>query len=161
MSVLLDFYVHVRRDAHQQTLDALSNSSGTKSQTPIIQITARQLESLVRITESLARMRLDVLASRADAEEAIRLFKSATVDAIKSGVSDQSLTAAQSELVLRIEEALRRRVALGATVEHNRLMSEMARMGFDIKLVERAVYAMVKREELEWRKQRALIHRLR
>ncbi|ORC88684.1 putative minichromosome maintenance (MCM) complex subunit [Trypanosoma theileri] len=164
MSVLLDFYVQVRREAHQQTLEALSSSntaSGAKPQTPIIQITARQLESLVRITESMARMRLDVLASRADAEEAIRLFKTATVDAIKSGVSDQTMTASQSELVLRIEEALRRRVALGATVEQNRLLSEMARMGFDVKLVERAVYAMVKREELEWRKQRTLIHRLR
>ncbi|KAH9597095.1 MCM OB domain [Trypanosoma melophagium] len=164
MSVLLDFYVQVRRDAHQQTLETLSSpnaTSGAKPQTPIIQITARQLESLVRITESMARMRLDVLASRADAEEAIRLFKAATVDAIKSGVSDQTMTASQSELVLRIEEALRRRVALGATVEQNRLLSEMARMGFDVKLVERAVYAMVKREELEWRKQRTLIHRLR
>ncbi|SCU66354.1 DNA replication licensing factor MCM5, putative [Trypanosoma equiperdum] len=161
MSVLLDFYVHVRREAHQQTLDALSNSGGTKAQTPIIQVTARQLESLVRITESMARMRLDVLAHRADAEEAIRLFKSATVDAIKSGVSDQSMTAAQSELVLRIEDALRRRVALGATVEHSRLMSEMARVGFDVKLVERAIYAMMKREELEWRRQRTQIHRLR
>ncbi|KPI86975.1 putative DNA replication licensing factor MCM5 [Leptomonas seymouri] len=166
MKVLLDFYVQVRRDAHQRTLEAIgamgqSGGGGSSNKTPIIQITARQLESLVRITESLARMRLDVLASRSDAEEAIKLFKIATVDAIKSGVADQTLTEAQSELVLRVEEALRRRVAIGATVEHNRLLSELARMGFDTKLVERALYAMVKREELEWRKQRTLLHRMR
>ncbi|KAG5503430.1 hypothetical protein JKF63_05569 [Porcisia hertigi] len=172
MKVLLDFYVQVRRDAHQQTLETIgSMNSGNGSaaggggsssnKTPIIQITARQLESLVRITESMARMRLDVLASRSDAEEAIKLFKIATVDAIKSGVADQTLTEAQSELVLRVEEALRRRVALGATVEHHRLLSELARMGFDAKLVERALYAMVKREELEWRKQRTLLYRVR
>ncbi|KAG5477741.1 hypothetical protein LSCM1_05039 [Leishmania martiniquensis] len=174
MKVLLDFYVQVRRDAHQRTLETLGGMSSvgsaagggggggsSTSKTPIIQITARQLESLVRITESMARMRLDVLASRSDAEEAIKLFKVATVDAIKSGVADQALTEAQSELVLRVEEALRRRVALGATVEHHRLLSELARMGFDAKLVERAVYAMVKREELEWRKQRTLLHRVR
>ncbi|CAG9574558.1 putative minchromosome maintenance (MCM) complex subunit [Leishmania major strain Friedlin] len=172
MKVLLDFYVQVRRDAHQQTLATIGGTSGgngsaaggggsSSNKTPIIQITARQLESLVRITESMARMRLDVLASRSDAEEAIKLFKIATVDAIKSGVADQILTEAQSELVLRVEEALRRRVALGATVEHHRLLSELARMGFDSKLVERALYAMVKREELEWRKQRTLLHRVR
>ncbi|KAL7705958.1 DNA replication licensing factor MCM5 [Lotmaria passim] len=178
MKVLLDFYVQVRRDAHQRTLEAIGamsggrssasgggggggSSSGSSSKTPIIQITARQLESLVRITESMARMRLDVLASRSDAEEAIKLFKIATVDAIKSGVADQTLTEAQSELVLRVEEAVRRRVAIGATVEHHRLLSELARMGFDTKLVERALYAMVKREELEWRKQRTLLHRVR
>ncbi|KPA79123.1 putative DNA replication licensing factor MCM5 [Leptomonas pyrrhocoris] len=173
MKVLLDFYVQVRRDAHQRTLEAIgamgsngNNGGGggggsSSGKTPIIQITARQLESLVRITESLARMRLDVLASRSDAEEAIKLFKIATVDAIKSGVADQTLTEAQSELVLRVEEAMRRRVAIGATVEHHRLLSELARMGFDAKLVERALYAMVKREELEWRKQRTLLHRVR
>ncbi|CAJ1025668.1 MCM N-terminal domain/MCM OB domain/MCM P-loop domain/Magnesium chelatase, subunit ChlI/MCM AAA-lid domain containing protein, putative [Leishmania lindenbergi] len=168
MKVLLDFYVQVRRDAHQQTLQAISGNGSaaggggsSSNKTPIIQITARQLESLVRITESLARMRLDVLASRSDAEEAIKLFKIATVDAIKSGVADQTLTEAQSELVLRVEEAVRRRVTLGATVEHHRLLSELARMGFDAKLVERALYAMVKREELEWRKQRTLLHRVR
>ena len=178
MKVLLDFYVQVRRDAHQRTLEAIGamsggrssasgggggggSSSGSSNKTPIIQITARQLESLVRITESMARMRLDVLASRSDAEEAIKLFKIATVDAIKSGVADQTLTEAQSELVLRVEEAVRRRVAIGATVEHHRLLSELARMGFDTKLVERALYAMVKREELEWRKQRTLLHRVR
>lgn len=163
MKALLDFYVQVRRDAHRQTLEALASGGGGggSGKTPIIQITPRQLESLVRITESLARMRLDVLASRSDAEEAIRLFKTATVDAINSGVADQTLTEAQSEFVLRIEEALRRRVALGATVEHNRLLSELARMGFDAKLVDRAIYAMVKREELEWRKQRTLLYRAR
>ncbi|EPY30154.1 hypothetical protein STCU_04209 [Strigomonas culicis] len=159
MLALLDFYVQVRRDAHRQTLE--SASGGGKGQTPIIQITARQLESLVRITESMARMRLDVRASRSDAEEAIRLFKTATVDAIKSGSMDQTLTEGQAELVLRIEDALRRRVALGATVEHHRLLAELARIGFDAKLVDRAIYAMVKREELEWRKQRTLLHRAR
>ncbi|CCW62528.1 unnamed protein product [Phytomonas sp. EM1] len=182
MTVLLDFYVQVRRDVHQQTLETLSSSSpsggeggananqyskggggfgGSKSQMPIIQITARQLESLVRITESLAKMRLDVLATRMDAEEAIRLFKFSTVDAIQSRAADQTLTEAQSQIILRIEEALRRRLTLGATVEYNRLISEMVRMGFETKMVDRALYAMTKRDELEWRKQRTLIYRVR
>lgn len=186
MAVLLDFYVQVRRDAHQQTLETLHGESGTPSSTstattggglststrgtrfgkggggnPVIQITPRQLESLVRITEAQAKMRLDVLANRADAEEAIRLFKVATVEAIRSGVVDPAITEAQNDFILRIEEALRRRVVIGATVEYNRLISEMVRMGFESKLVDRAVFAMVRREELSWRKQRTLICRVR
>ncbi|CCW66043.1 unnamed protein product [Phytomonas sp. Hart1] len=182
MTVLLDFYVQVRRDVHRQTLETLSSSSpslsgggvssnpsskggagfgGAKPQMPIIQITARQLESLVRITESLAKMRLDVLATRMDAEEAIRLFKFSTVDAIHSRAADQILTEAQGQVILRIEEALRRRLTLGATVEYRRLISEMVRMGLDGKMVDRALYAMTKREELEWRKQRTLLYRVR
>jgi DNA replication licensing factor MCM5 len=160
---LLNFYVQVRRDSHKLTLDALASGgmSGSKSQAPIIQITPRQLESLVRISESLAKMRLDKHATLRDAEEAIRLFKAATVDAINSGVADANLMEVQTEAVQKIEDAIRRRIAVGSTVEHARLVPEMMRIGFDSKLLDRAVYIMMRREELEWRKQRTLIHRLR
>lgn len=171
MAVLLDFYVQVRRDSHQQTLASLHGQSGksssggggssTSSGAPLIQITARQLESLVRITESQAKMRLDILANRSDAEEAVRLFRAATVDAISSGVVEQNLTEEQSDYVLRIEEAIRRRVSLGSTVEHRRLLAELSKIGFNSGMVDRALFAMVRREELAWRKQRTLLHRLR
>ncbi|EPY38652.1 hypothetical protein AGDE_05277 [Angomonas deanei] len=158
--ILLDFYVQVRREAHQHTLESVATGGGG-SAAPIIQVTARQLESLVRITESLAKMRLDPRASRADAEEAIRLFRAATVDAIRSGVTESQLSEGQTELVHKIEDALRRRVAMGATVEHNRLQSELRKFGFDGSLIDRAIFAMVRREELEWRKQRTLLYRAR
>lgn len=192
MSTLLDFYVQVRRDSHKRNLEALSHaqamsssgsssdaagtgggagmkssqfsSSSHSSATPIIQITARQLESLVRITESQAKMRLDVLASRKDAEEAIRLFKTATVDAMNSGILssvDPSLSPLESDLVLRVEEAIRRGISIGSTVDHHRLLSEMARRGFDGKMVDRAIGAMLRREELAWRKQRTVLYRIR
>lgn len=159
-AALLDFFVQVRRDAHKHTLDALKSSNG-KGQSPAIQITARQLESLVRLSESLAKMRLDPVATVSDAQEAIRLFQAATVDAINSGVVDNNMTEFQSEQVLKIEDAIRRRVAVGTTVEHHRLVSELVKMAYDSKLVERALYVMLRRDELEWRKQRTQIHRLR
>lgn len=141
-----------------------SSSSSHGSATPIIQITARQLESMVRITESQAKMRLDVLASRKDAEEAIRLFKSATVDAMNSGVLsavDPSLSPVESDLILRVEEAVRRGIPIGSTVDYPRLLSEMARRGFAGKMVDRAVSAMLRREEIVWRKQRTVLYRIR
>jgi DNA replication licensing factor MCM5 len=162
MHALLNFYVQVRRDSHKLALDALqSGGANSKSQAPIIQITPRQLESLVRISESLAKMRLEKHATLSDAEEAIRLFKTATVDAINSGVADANLMEMQTEAVQKIEEAIRRRIAVGSTVEHTRLMPEMMRIGFDPKLLDRAIFIMMRRDELEWRKQRTLIHRLR
>lgn len=145
--------------------NSFSSSSGSNgSATPIIQITARQLESLVRLTESQAKMRLDGLASRKDAEEAIRLFKTATVDAMNSGLLsgvDEGLSQMQSDLVLRVEEAIRRGISVGSTVDHHRLLSEMGRRGFEPKIVDRAIAAMVRREELLWRKQRTLLYRVR
>jgi DNA replication licensing factor MCM5 len=133
----------------------------SNAKAPIIQITPRQLESLVRLSESLAKMRLDAIASVSDAHEAIRLFQVATVDAINSGVVDNNMSEFQSEQVLKIEEAIRRRVAVGTTVEHQRLMTELVRMSFDSRLVDRALYIMLRRDELEWRKQRTQIHRMR
>ena len=159
-TVLLDFFVQVRRDAYQHTLEALKSTS-SNAKTPIIQITARQLESLVRITESLAKMRLDPIATVRDAQEAIRLFQAATVDAINSGVAENSLSELQSEHVLKIEEAIRRRLAIGSVVEYQRLVNELQRMAFDAKLIASALWIMVRRDELEWRKQRTMICRLK
>ena len=41
----------------------------------VVPITVRQLEALIRISESLAKMRLAPECSVADVEEALRLFK--------------------------------------------------------------------------------------
>lgn len=41
----------------------------------LIPITVRQLEAIVRISESLAKMRLDAFANENDVEEALRLFQ--------------------------------------------------------------------------------------
>lgn len=158
MAVLLDFFVQVRRDSHAITLQAMASAKG---QAPMIQITPRQLESLVRITESLAKMRLDSVSTVQDAEEAIRLFKAATVDTINSGVVENAMSEDQAEAVQKVEEAIRKRVATGTTVMHSRLAAELGRLGFDTKLVDRALFIMMKREEVEWRKQRTLIYRAR
>lgn len=39
--------------------------------------TPRQLESLIRLSEALARMRLDTLVTKKDVEEAVRLWYTA------------------------------------------------------------------------------------
>jgi DNA replication licensing factor MCM5 len=156
-AALLDFYVQVRKEAH----DAAVNAAKSGSAAPAIQITPRQLESLVRITESLAKMRLEDRATAEDAEEAIRLFRASTVDAIASGIVESNMTEAQSEAVLKIEELIRRRVPVGATVLHSRLVGELSRMDLDARLIDRALFIMMRRDEFEWRKQRTMVHRLR
>lgn len=50
-----------------------------------IPITVRQLEAIVRMSESLAKMRLAAFASEADVDEALRLFQVSTLDAATSG----------------------------------------------------------------------------
>lgn len=45
----------------------------------------RQLEAIVRISESLGKMKLQPFATEADVEEALRLFQVSTLDAALSG----------------------------------------------------------------------------
>ena len=45
----------------------------------------RQLEAIIRMSESLAKMKLKPFASDADVDEALRLFQVSTLDAAMSG----------------------------------------------------------------------------
>ena len=45
----------------------------------------RQLEAIIRISESLAKMRLQAFATEADVEEALRLFQVSTLNAAMTG----------------------------------------------------------------------------
>ena len=63
-------------------------ADGNSSEMPAVPITVRQLEAIVRISESLARMQLLVQATEAHVRFAIDLFKTSTMDAVRSGVID-------------------------------------------------------------------------
>uniref|UniRef100_A0A672RBT8 DNA replication licensing factor MCM5 n=1 Tax=Sinocyclocheilus grahami TaxID=75366 RepID=A0A672RBT8_SINGR len=51
-----------------------------------IPITVRQLEAVVRIAESLAKMKLQPIAGEEEVDEALRLFQVSTLDAALSGI---------------------------------------------------------------------------
>lgn len=71
---------------------------GQGGEMPAVPITVRQLEAIVRISESLARMQLQPVATEAHVREAIDLFKTSTMDAVKSGASPPRIRALYSEL---------------------------------------------------------------
>lgn len=50
-----------------------------------IPITVRQLEAIIRISESLAKMRLLPFATETHVDEALRLFRVSTISAATSG----------------------------------------------------------------------------
>ena len=62
---------------------AREQSSGPQT----IPITVRQLEAIVRISESLAKMTLSPVATERHVNEAIRLFRNSTLDAALAGVA--------------------------------------------------------------------------
>ncbi len=58
-------------------------------------ITVRQLEAMIRIAESLARMQLAPEAGERHAADAVALFEASTIDAMKSGLTTGALNAEQ------------------------------------------------------------------
>ena len=51
-----------------------------------IPITVRQLEAIIRISEALAKMRLQPFATEVHVDEALRLFQVSTMNAAGSGM---------------------------------------------------------------------------
>jgi len=78
--MLQDMYVSDRQASKEQLISR--KSSG-------IPITVRQLEAIIRISESIAKMHLQNVVKPCHVEEAHRLFKISTLNAAASGLSSQ------------------------------------------------------------------------
>ena len=68
-------------EAASQLLESYLELRGTGQANRTISATPRQLESLIRLTEALAKMRYSPTATRADALEAVRLMRVGTFSA--------------------------------------------------------------------------------
>ena len=55
-----------------------------------IPITVRQLEAIIRLSESIAKMHLKTVVDKSHVEEAHRLFRISTLNAASSGLTSQS-----------------------------------------------------------------------
>jgi DNA replication licensing factor MCM5 len=103
---LSSHFVGIRRQVARAEQDANQRSS--------IPITVRQLESLVRISEALAKIELAPVATERHVDEAMRLFLGSTMDAVMSAGGDTSTLGLSGnrelvEEVHKVEEELRRR----------------------------------------------------
>lgn len=143
-----------------------------------IPITVRQLEALVRVSESLAKMRLDSRVQSEDIAEALRLFRVSTMAANSvdstganagSNRGEAPSTVAglmsgamptQDEL-MRAETFLRSRLAIGAVLNKQRVVEEAAAQGYNAMVVARALSIMVSRGEVQERNQSRMVKRVR
>lgn len=90
-SLLRDYIAYARENIHPELSDLASReliaayidmrrggSGGSGGRGRTISATPRQLESLIRLSESMARMRYSRVVTRSDVREAVRLMKVAT-----------------------------------------------------------------------------------
>ena len=129
---------------------------------PAIPITVRQLEAIVRISESLAKMQLQTTATESHVRQALELFRTSTMDAVRSGLIDVAVfTDEQRAEIHRVEEQIRRRVAIGAFVSERKLVDELVRVGFSDNLVRKAMLFLQANGDFEYRRERRLVHRIK
>lgn len=98
--------------------------------TLVCDISHRQLEAIVRISEALAKMRLDAFATEADVDEAIRLFQVSTLDAFMTGSLEgaEGFTSQEEhDLVVRVEKQLKKRFVIGSQVSEHAIMQDFTR----------------------------------
>ena len=162
--VLASSYVKIRDDVRKRSIDS---AGGDGSGQATIPITVRQLEALVRISESLAKMRLDEDVRSEDVAEALRLFKVSTMAANQA---DQNMAGgmglgaggdAQHQEMTRTEDFLRARMNLGSTVNRQRLIEEAAGQGFNAVVVARCFSVMIMRGEVMERNSGRLLKRVK
>jgi DNA replication licensing factor MCM5 len=135
---------------HAAELEANTRSS--------IPITVRQLEAIVRITESLAKLALSPVATEEHVDEAIRLFLCSTMDAVNQGSNQGSREL--NEEVSRIEAELKRRLPIGWSTSLATLRREMVEgKGFGEAALNRALMFLQRRDTIMFRNQGAQVYR--
>lgn len=138
-----------------------SNKEEKKSNIPI---TVRQLEAIVRISESLAKMELQPFATERHVEEAMRLFQVSTLDAAHSGDlagAEGFTTEEEHHNLLRLEKQLKKRFAIGSQVSEFSIVQDFLKQKYPERAIYKVLYLMIRRGELQHRMQRKMLYRVK
>lgn len=116
--ILQDMYVSDRMNAKDQKISKKSTG---------IPITVRQLEAIIRLSEAIARIHLQTQVKVQHVEEAHRIFKVSTLNAASSGMNAKNIESPVElmPLIRKVEEAIKRRVAIGTKISYTKLQQEM------------------------------------
>jgi len=152
---LKDHFVRIRSETHK-----MERRTGKRATIPI---TVRQLEALVRLTESLAKMRMMPFATEEHVEEAMRLFKVSTMQASNSSASSGMDAAGGDDLdtMLGIEKSLKTRFPVGSRVSESRIVSELTKQNYAEESIRKVLGIMLRRGEVEHQMQRRVLYRVK
>ena len=152
---LSSHFVAIRR-----RLQVNENDMNERSSIPI---TIRQLEAIIRITESLAKLTLSPVATMDHVDEAIRLFTASTMNAVDQGVQSGNMMATGkfAEQIKAVEIELRRRLPIGWSTAYRTLRRELVENGkISVEALDKALHIMERHEVIRFRHQRQNILRV-
>jgi len=151
--MLSSHFVSLRKQVAQIERDNDERSS--------IPITVRQLEAIIRISESVAKVTLAPTVQVHHVEEAIRLFKQSTMHAVSAGSVDGMSNAELRGQIENIEKELKRRLPIGWSTSYASLSREfVSQQGYSQHALEKCLYVMEKREVVRFGAQKKVVHRI-
>lgn len=151
--MLSSHFVSLRKQVQQVERDNDERSS--------IPITVRQLEAIIRISESLAKITLSPTVQAHHVEESIRLFKFSTMDAVSAGQVDGMTRTELNDEIDRIEKELRRRLPIGWSTSYQSLVREfVAQQGYSQHALEKCLYVLEKREVIRFQSAKKVVARV-
>ena len=115
--LLNNFYVADRKKVNEK-----KNGQKGKSNIPV---TVRQLEAIIRLSEAIAKMSLANTVNETHVKEAHRLFQISTLSAANSDFKGTEAPSDLKPVIMRVEEAIRRRMAIGSKVSYTKLIEEL------------------------------------
>lgn len=140
---LSSHFVALRKQVQQVERDNNERSS--------IPITIRQLEAIIRISESLAKVTLSKQVNELHVDEAIRLFKFSTMDAVSAGNIEGMTRGELMEEVDKVERDIRRRLPIGWSTSYQALVREfVTQQGYTLHALERTLHILEKREVIRY-----------
>jgi DNA replication licensing factor MCM5 len=123
-----------------------------------IPITVRQLEAIIRISESLAKLSLSPIATEAHVDEAIRLFLASTMDAVTQGEGQGSKDLMEASS--KIEDELKRRLPIGWSTSLATLRREFVEgKNYSEQALNRALVVLQRRDTVQIRSGGSQIYR--
>lgn len=139
---LQNHYIDIRAKMAQEKLEG--------KDTQVIPITVRQLEAIVRISESLAKMELLDQVEVHHVEEALRLFTVSSLDAAnrERGIGVQTFNEEQLKELARAEEIIRRRIQIGGRMGKQQIIILLTGQGVEEHIAKVAVHGMTMRGDL-------------
>ncbi|KAH8929563.1 MCM-domain-containing protein [Atractiella rhizophila] len=151
---LSSHFVSLRRQVQQVERDANERSS--------IPITIRQLEAIIRISESLAKMTLSPTVELTHVDEAMRLFKFSTMNAVQFGGNMEGISRTELiEEMNKIEAEVKRRMPISYSVPYSKLVKEfVVEKGYTQHALEKTLWVLEKREVIRFSGGKRLVHRI-
>ena len=146
---LKNYYVKDRKDYFEK-----KNKKGND-----IPVTVRQLETIIRLSEAITKMSLSSTVTKNNVIEAHRLFQVSTLSAAGSNKIYRIPSEENAKEMLRIEEAIKRRLGIGQRIQTQRIIEELLSKFNSQNLIQNAIINLINNGSLKYHNEKKILTR--